>query len=79
MSALTDEAQAAAQELLVSALRMFSRADAAFAAVKATHRVEDEAYAKAEADFRCAHEVVNIARQALRAVGAVCGENVTSA
>jgi hypothetical protein len=37
-------------------------------------RVEDDAYARAEEDFRYAHEVVNIARQTLRAVRIVCSE-----
>ena len=76
MTPLMQEAQTAAQDWLATALRMFSRADAAFVSVKLAASVEDDAYAKAEEDFRCAHEVVNIARQALRAVRRVCGEEV---
>jgi hypothetical protein len=68
------EAQAAGHDWFVSALRLFERAGRAFDAVKVAARVEDDAYARAEEDFRYAHEVVNIARQTLRAVRIVCSE-----
>jgi hypothetical protein len=68
VSALTQEARAAAHDWFVAALRMFERADKAFEAVKLVCREEDDAYARAEEDFRYANEVANIARQALRAV-----------
>lgn len=74
MTPLMQEAQTAAHDWFVLALNLFGRADAAFKAVKAAASEQDDAYAKAEEDFRCAHEVVNIARQALRAVRRLCGE-----
>jgi hypothetical protein len=42
------ESWLAAHDWLVSALRLFERAGAAFDAVKVAARVEDDAYARAE-------------------------------